>query len=332
MLSFTKPDSFYQVLLTQGLGVGLGVGMTCVPSLAIISHYFHKRRALAMAIVAAGGPVGSVLHPVMLNNTLNGLGFAGATRANAGLMTGLLLISCMIMRPRLPFVTHQPDLSKLIFKFMKDGPYIVAVAGFALFYLAYWYPIFYLQLDATKHGLSNQFSFYSMVILSVASLVGRLSSGFLASPIGVELLVIVSAGCCVIIMFSMIAIKTVASVVIFAVLYGYFSGIFVGLTAPLLAILADELHELGIRIGVCFAICASFNMIGPPINGALLTLELVWWKPAVFSALMMAAGFSFLILMLLLLQRKRRQEIATICGEIVTTSSTPACKSESMLQ
>lgn len=42
-----------QVFLTQGLGVGLSAGLTYVPGLGIISHWFSKRRALAVGIATS---------------------------------------------------------------------------------------------------------------------------------------------------------------------------------------------------------------------------------------------------------------------------------------
>ena len=108
--------------------------MMYIPSLAIVSHYFLKRRALVMTFVASGSSFGSIIHPIMLNNTLNGrLGFANATRANAGLMTGMLLTACVLMRTRLPPSPHQQDLWHMTLKFMKDGPYVAFVGGYAIF-------------------------------------------------------------------------------------------------------------------------------------------------------------------------------------------------------
>ena len=42
-----------QVLLAQGVGLGLGTGFMYVPGMAVVSHYFHRRRAFAMGLVAS---------------------------------------------------------------------------------------------------------------------------------------------------------------------------------------------------------------------------------------------------------------------------------------
>ena len=44
-----------QVYLAQGLANGIAMGMLYVPSLAIVSHYFKRRRAFVMGISAAVG-------------------------------------------------------------------------------------------------------------------------------------------------------------------------------------------------------------------------------------------------------------------------------------
>ncbi|KAF9439880.1 hypothetical protein P691DRAFT_614297, partial [Macrolepiota fuliginosa MF-IS2] len=58
MLSFSKPDHIYQNFFAQAIGHGIGAGMMYVPTLAVISQYFLRRRALAMSIVAAGSSLG----------------------------------------------------------------------------------------------------------------------------------------------------------------------------------------------------------------------------------------------------------------------------------
>jgi predicted MFS family arabinose efflux permease len=98
--------------------------------MAIVSHYFVKRRALAMTIVVSGSSLGAVIHPVMLNNTIGGhLGFKNAVRTSAGLVTGLLLIACLLMRTRLPPQKQKTDLRKTLKKFSHDGAYISATLG-----------------------------------------------------------------------------------------------------------------------------------------------------------------------------------------------------------
>jgi MFS family permease len=120
-----------QVFLAQGIANGLGASMTYVPCVAVLSHHFKKRRALAMTIAASGSSLGAVVHPIMLNNTLHSkLGFAGAVRASAGLVSGLLLIACCLVRSSLPPPKQSLRLVPSLLKFVRDAPYAVATLGY----------------------------------------------------------------------------------------------------------------------------------------------------------------------------------------------------------
>ncbi|KAJ7813776.1 major facilitator superfamily domain-containing protein [Mycena olivaceomarginata] len=290
MLSLCKPEQYYQIFLAQGIGLGIGAGTVYIPSIAVVSHHFQKRRALAMTIVASGSSLGAIIHPIMLNNTFHTLGFGNAVRASAGLVSGCLLIGCLLMRPRLPPATSHPPILKSLPRFARDTPYVFAVLGMATYTVGFYFPLFYLQLDAITHGINETLSFYSLVIMNGSSFVGRLSPGFFAQRLGVVNMVTAASGVGAVLILCMIALKSIASVVIIGVLYGYTAGIFVSLMAPLLTTLTDNIGELGLRMGVGFAIVGLGGLVGPPINGALLTGHFIWWRPALFSGLMALVG------------------------------------------
>ncbi|KAJ7097047.1 MFS general substrate transporter [Mycena belliarum] len=305
MLSLCKPEKYYQIFLAQGLGAGLGAGTLYVPSIAVVSHYFQKRRALALSIVASGSSLGAVVHPIILNNMFHSrLGFATAVRASAALIGGLLLLACVLMRPRLPPAQTHPPFWRSVRRFARDPPYIFATAAMATYTMGFYFPLFYLQLDAIKHGINETFSFYSLVIMNASSFFGRLFPGLVVHRLGVINMITAAAGSGAVLILSMIALKSVASVVVFGVLYGFSAGVYVTMTAPLLAALTDDMQELGLRMGVAFAIVGMGGLIGPPINGALLTREFIWWRPALFSGMMALVGFGFFVATLFAARRK----------------------------
>ncbi|KAF8957730.1 MFS general substrate transporter [Flammula alnicola] len=308
MLSLTKPNHYYQVLLSQAFGVGIGIGMIYVPSIAVLSHYFQRRRSLVMTLVASGSSLGAVVHPIMLNNTLDKLGFPTATRANAGLISGLLLISCLSMRTRLPPPAMTPSLKKALIKFSKDKAYLFCTSGFLFFIMGLYFPLFYIQLDSIKHNLSPSFSFYSLVILNGSSFFGRIAAGFLAGIAGVGNLVIASTLCCSILIFAMIAISNVASVVTIAIIYGFWAGVYVALMAPMVANLADDISEIGLRMGIGFTLAGVGGLIGTPIEGALLTSQYHWWRAGVFSGIMALTGCACYSGMVFFLHQKLRRK------------------------
>ncbi|KAG2076074.1 MFS general substrate transporter [Suillus decipiens] len=286
MLSLSKPNQYYQIFLAQGVGLGIASGLVYVPSIAVISHYFRRRRTLAMTFVAAGSSLGAIIHPIMLNNLLNAsrLGFGNSVRVSAGFVSLLLLIACLCIRTRLDPPTTPVNYIVVAKKCIDDAPFLFMIAGGLFFQTGFYFPLFYIQLDSIKHGLSVTFSFYSLVILNVSNCVARVMSGFIARFTGVPNLVIFATISGGVLILGMIGLSSLVSVVVLGVIYGYFAGLYIAMMAPLAATLTPDLSELGARMGICFFISGGVNYLtGTPISGALLTSNYTWWIPAVFS-------------------------------------------------
>lgn len=57
MLSLADTSQYYQLLLSQGFGMGIGGGLILVPAISVQAHHWQKRRALAMGITFTGTPL-----------------------------------------------------------------------------------------------------------------------------------------------------------------------------------------------------------------------------------------------------------------------------------
>jgi MFS family permease len=111
--------------------------MIYVPTIAVISHWFQRRRALAMGIATSGFSIGATLHPIMLNNLFHGsAGFATGVRASAGLFAGCMLVGALLMRSRLPPVKLDTSLSVLLARFARDLPYVGLCLAYVLSFLS----------------------------------------------------------------------------------------------------------------------------------------------------------------------------------------------------
>lgn len=54
MVSLVHQDRYYQIFLSQGIGMGIGAGILFVPAMAIQAHHWRRRRPLAIGVVTAG--------------------------------------------------------------------------------------------------------------------------------------------------------------------------------------------------------------------------------------------------------------------------------------
>jgi len=310
MLSLCQPGQYYQILLAQGIGLGIAQGLMYIPAVAVVSHYFQQRRTLAMSLVSCGSAVGSIINPIMLNYLFNrGVGFANGVRISAAFISALLLVACLLMRTRLEPPKHHVNYITVGRGIIYDVPFCIMSIGLLFFEIGFYYPLFYMQLDSVKHGNSETFSFYSLVLLNVGSLLGRLSAGFISSLVGVPVLTIIATAACGVLILSMIDLGSVLTVVLLGTIYGYCSGVYVAMFSPLIAFLTTDLSELGARMGIAMMIVGVGALIGGPISGALLTSQYKWWQSSLSGGLCVLTGTGVLVMMQVVLTRRQKLSV-----------------------
>ncbi|KAJ7359414.1 MFS general substrate transporter [Mycena albidolilacea] len=286
MLSLAKPFQYYQIFLSQGLGMGIGLGLTFVPACGISSHHFAKRRALATGIAHSGTSAGATIFPIMINHLIPKVGFAAAVRASGYVVLGCLVIGNAMMRtrPRPPRVI--PDIKS----FFADGAYLFAVAGTLLSTAGVYIPVIYMQLFSVQHSVGSSLAFYSIAIMNGTSAIGRVAGNYLADIYGPFYLqvgtTLITAGT----IFAVLGVHNSTTLILVSVLYGIFSGAWLALSIASLASLARTPDEVGARTGIALAL-GSFGSLGSaPIQGALLTSNFLWMRPIAFSGAIVAAS------------------------------------------
>src|SRR5882762_1252639 len=83
----------------------------------------------------------------------------------------------------------------------------------------------FIQLSHLEYIHISFLTALQLVILNFSSFIGRLSPALYANSLGIDNAVIISTGCCSILILGMIGVKSVTGVVVFGVIYGFFSGI-----------------------------------------------------------------------------------------------------------
>ncbi|KZT61346.1 MFS general substrate transporter [Calocera cornea HHB12733] len=277
-------DAYYQVFLSQAVGQGLAMGILFLPSMAVIGHHFQKRRALAMGIAVSGSSTGGIIFPIMINNIFNERGYVWGVRAAGFFVLGACLLGNLLMQPRYPPQHTRPPPPSLL-KLLRDPPYVISIVGLFLFALGLFFVFFYIQLYTLTQGISDNISFYTLAFVNAASVFGRTVPNLFADKVGVFTVLIPSSLVTGALVFAMFGVKSVGAVVVFCLLYGFFSGAYVSLLTPLMAVLSDHFAEMGIRMGFAFACVGLAALVGTPIDGALIGSGPIysWWKAEVFS-------------------------------------------------
>jgi len=120
---------------------------------------------------------------------------------------------------------------------------------------------------AELHGVDSNLAFYLLSILNAASIFGRLLPNFLADKFGNYNLVICASGASSVLIFIWPVAKSKGALIVFALLYGFFSGAYVSLLPGCLTSLSSHVGEIGARIGLGWSVVAIAALTGPPILG-----------------------------------------------------------------
>ncbi|KAB8264262.1 major facilitator superfamily domain-containing protein [Aspergillus pseudonomiae] len=291
---------YYQIFLAHGIAVGIGCAFLFLPSIAIVATYFTTRRAVATGITASGGSIGSVIYPIIFHKLLGPLGFGWTTRIIGFIALGGLCISLAVMRLRLP--PPKQTRSLLDLSAFKEAPFLIFSFGLFCAFVGLYFPFFYLPtyMSRVVHS-TDDLAFYIIAILNATSVFGRITPGLVADRLG-SLNTIIPMGLgAAVLAYAWIGIKNLAGTIVFACLYGFFSGAIVSLPPTIVARLSPNMNIVGTRMGMCFTFAGLGLLIGNPIAGALLDVEKgVFWKAELFSAVMVTAGVAAFVWLRLL--------------------------------
>ncbi|WYZ43848.1 hypothetical protein EsH8_VII_000284 [Colletotrichum jinshuiense] len=283
--------TYWQVVLAQGVCIGLGCGLTFLPSTAILSQYFHKRRSLVIGIAATGSPIAGMCFPILFGHLEPKIGFGWATRIIAFILLGLSIIPAVTMHTRLPPSGHKRSLIDQTA--LRDPAFMLVMAGSFIAFLAMYVPYFYIQLFAVNHDIGpSSFSAYFVTLLSAGSIPGRVIPNYLADKVGALYMQISVAAGSAVLMFAWLGIRNMAGLVVFAILYGLFSGGLVSISPTVIVSLSPDLGRVGTRMGMINFIAGIAILIGTPIAGAILGdySEIAWQSMIGYGAAALTVG------------------------------------------
>ncbi|KAJ6256539.1 hypothetical protein Dda_8401 [Drechslerella dactyloides] len=263
--------TYWKILLCQGIITGTGMGFLFTPSVAVVSTYFYKKRALANGIVASGSSVGGIMFPILTRKLIPAIGFRNTMIVNSSIVLSLLIVSNLILAPRkdIPPRRKGPMIDVQSFK---DLTYMLFVFGMLAAFLGLYMPFFYIEIWAKRMGLDKNGleTFYLVSILNGASTFGRVVPNFFADRIGsinMQIPAMIVSG---VLILCWLPMTTFASMLVFVVLYGFFSGVFISLPPASVASITPDVTYFGVRMGMMFSIASVGSLTGTPISGALI--------------------------------------------------------------
>ncbi|KAJ6460319.1 MFS general substrate transporter [Mycena sanguinolenta] len=251
MLSLCQEGQYYQIFLAQGLGMGIGLGLTYLPSVSIVMHHFKRHSWLVSGIVMSGASVGSTVFPLITNQLLPRVGFAKTIRLTGAIIPPVLVLGNLMMRTRLPPRSKRGDKAAPpdIKSFFVDLPYMITILGrtrrMFLGLSGLYFPLVYLQLFSVQHNVGGTLALHSIAILNASGAFVRFFGNYFADkygPFNVQVGTSIASGTLI---FAMLGVHNTASLIAIAILYGAFSNWYLALAFACFASFAKGPEEIG---------------------------------------------------------------------------------------
>lgn len=289
--------AYWEVLLAQGLVIGMGTGCLFVPCVALLPQYFSSKLGLAMGLAIGGSSIGGIIYPIILYRLIGEIGFPWAVRIVGFVALGTLLIPILVLRLR---VRPAKARSFIDWTAFTDIQYLgLLVSGF-LSYMGLFVLLFYLSYYAAdKHITDTSLAFYLVPIFNAGSCLGRTLPNALSDRTGPFNIIIPGTILVGVLELCLIPITSRKSIVALAVLSGVVSGVLIGILPLCFVALTKDKSKLGTRIGMGFAFLGFGVLSGGPGGGSILGDDhpLDWQSLWIFAAVgCFAATIGFIAL------------------------------------
>ncbi|KAH6984019.1 putative MFS monocarboxylate transporter [Ilyonectria destructans] len=272
LLSVCK--EYWHFLIVFGICNGIGCSLLFTPCIAAVGHSFRARRGLATGIASAGGSLGGVIFPLMLQRLFAepSLGWGWGVRILGFLCIGLLAVANCFVRSRLPpskNASIHPDI-----RIFKEKPFLFTTIAVFLMEFALFIPLTYISSYAAAQGFSDKFSFQILTIMNAGSFFGRLLPGWWADRVGpfnsnmASVLLSIFACFAVWLPFG----HTKPGIITFAILIGFASGNNISITPVCIGRLCP-IENYGRYYATCFTVVSVACLIGIPIGGSIISAD-----------------------------------------------------------
>ena len=262
----------WQLIVIQGLLIGLGSAASFGPLLADISHWFVRRRGIAVTAVACGNYIGGMLWPLVMQPMMA----AGGWRLSYMLIgiicfVAMLPLAAMLRRPAPHLAVGAIDAPEPGLRSAGMSPTLVqgllVVAGVACC-VAMSMPQVHIVAYCVDLGFGVARGSEMLSVMAGAGIVSRLVSGVLADRIGgVKTLLIGSTGQ-MLALFLYLPFDGLVSLYIVSLVFGLSQGGIV----PMYAIVVREYmpaREAGGRVGIVIMATIGGMALGGWLSGEI---------------------------------------------------------------
>jgi MFS family permease len=215
----------WQLYLSQGALIGIGIGFAYVPSVAVLSQWFEKKRSLASGIAAAGSGIGGIIFSFTTQPMIDNLSLGWSLRIIGIVSSGMLVVATLLMRDRNASI--RPKQLGFDRALLHQSQVLLLLSWSFISMLGYAVLLFSLSDFAISIGLPQQQSAQVSGFLNLGTALGRPFIGVLSDRYGrIEVAGLLTFACSVSVFAIWIPANSYGVTVLFAVINGAILGVF----------------------------------------------------------------------------------------------------------
>ncbi|XP_061194874.1 monocarboxylate transporter 13-like isoform X2 [Saccostrea echinata] len=291
------------LMVTNGIIAGIGIGLTVLPCPVAIGYAFPKHSGIAMGITTSAIGVGMLVSGPITQHLLNTYGLRGTFLLSAGIAShvlpcALLLNYSQVKERKAAQNTNRHKHFKTYISLLHSPSYMCVLIGAILWNISYAIIMIHLPSYVVHTGSSREQASFMFTVIGIGTIVSRLTIGLAIGPEGLDPLLLnfgLTAFVGTLIITFPLYITFSFGPLIFASLYGIYSGGLLVFTVPLCLEMAGT-DRLTSAVGLWFFLLGLGSLTGPPIAGLVLDVTGSYKYSYILSGLfvLLASGFSLL--------------------------------------
>lgn len=265
--------SIFQIALIHGLLIGIGSSAIFGPLIADISHWFERRRGMAVSIAAAGNYIAGAIWPLIMPRIME----LSSWRVTYAIIGGVCLLTMVplvfLLRRPAPFHGNAARASRTL-KPIALSPgtlqILLVVAGLACC-AAMSMPQVHIVAYCADLGYGVTSGAQMLSLMLAAGVISRLASGWLADTLGgVKALLIGSVAQCVS-LFLYLPFDSLAALYLVSAIFGLSQG---GIVPGYAIIIREYMapQEAGRRVGIVMMSTTLGMAVGGWMSGWIYDL------------------------------------------------------------
>lgn len=271
-------------ILSFGFASGIGSGLMLNPLMAVISHWFLRRRGIANGFAQAGSVAG-IFFPIMLRSLYPTIGYKKTMCLLASMCVIMCILSFLLVEDRRKVLSDSDTVEQkslwakiravLDFKSFKEKPFSLLVAGLFFNEFSLLLVITYIGTYSEVRGMSESEAYILVAAMNSAGVIGKIIPNYFSDKIGrFNMMIIISLTMALSIFILWLPYYNRIALYFFSCIYGFaFAGSYS--MTPVTISQISLTRQFGSRYATAYLVVAFGNLISMPVGSQFINKQTV---------------------------------------------------------